>query len=189
MLPPPLVAWPAANAIARAAAGVLRPAVQRIGNRRMRALPSPRTTRLPVLSASPTRSRLSTTSFESCSTRRPLDPSDVDDRWPSRPCGCQDRPEVGVSRDQCPFFDSSSVEDNLVGCVASRDRDLTCAPRHDHAVPAPLPSAATSSDPPGTSRRTGQGQLPFANRLRRVAEGLSHVVRLQVGEVVEDFLD
>ena len=31
-----------------------------------------------------------------------MDPSDVNDRWPSRPCGCQDRPEVGVSRNQGP---------------------------------------------------------------------------------------
>lgn len=50
---------------------VLRRAAQRIGNRRMRALPSPRTTRLPSRSASSTISRLLTIKSASCSTRRP----------------------------------------------------------------------------------------------------------------------
>lgn len=50
-----------------------------------------------------------------------LDPADVDDRWPGRPGGCQDRPEVGVSRDQRPVFDASSVKDYLVGCVTQTE--------------------------------------------------------------------
>ena len=45
-----------------------------------------------------------------------LDPSDVNDRWPGRPRGREDRPEVGVSRDQCPVFGAGSVQYRLVGC-------------------------------------------------------------------------
>ena len=41
-------------------------------------------------------------------------PSDVEDRWPRRPRGCEDRPEVGVSRDQCPVFGAGSVQHRLV---------------------------------------------------------------------------
>lgn len=44
-----------------------------------------------------------------------LDPPDVEDRRPGRSRGREDRPEVRVSRDQCPIFGAGSVQHRLVG--------------------------------------------------------------------------
>jgi hypothetical protein len=167
--------------------GLVRCAAQRIGNRRMRALPSPRTTRLPSASAPPTRSRLSTTRSESCSTRRP---------WIRR-MKMTDGRAARVDARIVPKSESAEIASGLrceLGLGLPRrvrhpDRDQRCAPHHDHALRAPLPSAATDSDPPGTSRGTGERQLPFTDRLSRIAEGLGYVLRLEVGEVFENLLD
>lgn len=106
---------------------------QRMGNPRIRTLPSPSTTMLPSLRAPSMASRLPTISSASCSTPA-LDPSDVEDRGSDRPRQCQDCPEVRVGGYKHPVVGPRPLQHCSVGRyfksqIGSVTESWPCSPR------------------------------------------------------------